>query len=153
VFDKNLLVASAVDGGADTVTELISQGLHMSPDQAFDLKNEYGISYSERQQRVIDAIKPELEKLAHEIQKSIRYYSERAAKTATQISQIITLGGGSIMPGLNQYLTKELRVPTEMLNPWHSVDFGHLPAPKGDDHTVYITALAESLLNPTEVLT
>jgi type IV pilus assembly protein PilM len=152
VFDNDLLVASAVDGGADVMTELIAQGLHLSPKQAYELKNEYGISYSERQQRIIDATKPELEKLVHEIQKSIRYYSERAAKTAAQISQIITLGGGSTMPGLNQYLTKELRVPTEVLNTWQSIDFGHLPSPKDDDRTIYITALAESLLNPAEVI-
>jgi type IV pilus assembly protein PilM len=153
VFDKTLLVASTADGGGDKITELISSGLHLSPQQSFSLKSEYGISYSERQQRIIDAIKPELEKLIHEIQKSIRYYSERANKAGTQISKIITLGGGAVMPGLNQYLAKELRLPTETLNPWQSVNFGRLQSPKSDDRPIYITALAESLLNPVEVLT
>jgi type IV pilus assembly protein PilM len=152
VFDKTLLVASAVNGGGDNIAELIAKSLKLSPQQAMDLKNEYGISYSERQQRVIDAIKPILETLTHEIQKSIRYYSERAAKSGRQISQIITIGGGSVMPGLNQYLSKELRLPTQGLDPWQKVDFGSLAQPPETNRAMYVIAAGEALLNPAEVL-
>jgi Tfp pilus assembly PilM family ATPase len=152
VFDKNLLVASAVPGGGDAITELIRTGLRLSPQKATELKKEYGMSYSERQQRIIDAIKPSLENLVREIQKSVRYYSERAAKTDSQISQLITLGGGSGMPGLSQYLSKQLRLETQALDPWQSVDFGQLAVPKPNELTIYITALGSAILDPAEVL-
>lgn len=152
VFDKNLLVTSAVSGGGDNITELISKALHLTPQKALELKKEYGISFSERQQRIIDAIKPNLENLIHEIQKSIRYYSERAAQTDSQISQLITLGGGSVMPGLSQYLSKQLRLKTQALDPWKSVDFGQLDIPRPNELTIYITTLGEAILDPAEVL-
>lgn len=152
VFDKSMLVASTVNTGSDNITNLISSSLHLTQKQANDLKNEFGIAYSEKQQRVVDAVKPVLENLVHEIQKSIRYYSERAAKSGGRITQIVTVGGGAIMPGLNQYLTKELRLPTHNLEPWQSINFGSLRVPDEVDRSIYITAAGEAILSPTEVI-
>ena len=152
VYDKTLLVASTVSTGGDNFTNLIAQNLHLSQQQATDLKNEYGISYSERQQRVIDAIKPSLEILTGGIEKSIRYYSERAAKSGGEISQVITVGGGSVMPGFIQYLSKELRLPTQNLDPWQTINFTNLTMPDETDRAGYIIAAGEALVNPAEAL-
>ena len=152
VFDKTLLVASTVNTGSDNITDLISKVMHLTPKQANDLKNEYGIAFSDRQQRIVDSIKPVLENLVREIQKSIRYYAERAAKSGGKISQIVTVGGGAVMPGLNQYLAKELRLNTQNLEPWQNIDFAKLPMPADFDRAVYITAAGEAMLSPKEVL-
>jgi type IV pilus assembly protein PilM len=152
VFDKTLLVASTINSGGDHMTDMIAQHLHLTHDQASDLKYEYGISYSERQQRIIDAIKPNLTTLASEIQKSIRYYSERASKSGREISKIVIVGGGSIMPGLSQYLTKELHLPTEVLDPRQKISFGHLAQPAEADRAIYTIAIGEALVSPREAL-
>jgi len=153
VFDKTLLVASTINDGGENITDQICQGLHLTRQQAIDLKNEYGISYSERQQRIIDAIKPSLETLTEGIQKSIRYYAERASnKMGGQISQIIMVGGGSVMPGLSQYLSKELRLPTHILDPWQKIQFGHLAMPSEADRAIFTIAAGEAIVNPAEAL-
>ena len=151
IFDKALLVASTVNAGGDNMTHLMSEGMHITPTQAEELKNQLGISFSDKQQRVMDAIKPQLETLIHEIEKSIRYHSERTAKSGRKISQIITVGGGAVMPGLNQYLSRELRLPTESLNPWQTISFGNLQPPAESDYSMYITAAGEAMLDPSEV--
>ncbi|HET7827763.1 MAG TPA: pilus assembly protein PilM, partial [Candidatus Saccharimonadales bacterium] len=104
VFDKTLLVASTVSSGGDNMTRAISEQLHLTPEQAVSLKNEFGIAYSEKQQRIVDAVKPQLESLVREIEKSIRYHAERT-QSRNKITRIITVGGGSIMPGFDQYLS------------------------------------------------
>jgi type IV pilus assembly protein PilM len=152
VFDKTLLVASTVNTGSDNMTQLIAQGLHLTPKQANDLKNEFGIAFSDRQQRIIDAIKPVLDNLVHELQKSVRYYAERAAKSGSKITQLVTVGGGSVMPGLSQYLAKETRLSPQPLEPWKSINFDNLPMPEGVEKAVYITAAGEAVLRPQEVL-
>lgn len=152
VFDRTLLVASTVNSGSDNITQLIAQAMHLTQKQANDIKNEQGIAYSDRQQRVIDAIKPALETLAHEIQKSVRYYGERAAKSGSKITQLVIVGGGSVMPGLSQYLAKEARLATQQIEPWQNIDFGALTMPGDDDLAMYITASGEAILNPREVL-
>jgi len=153
IFDKSLLVASTVNSGGDNMTHLMSESMHITPTQAEEIKNQLGISFSDKQQRIMDAIKPQLETLIHEIEKSIRYHSERAAKSGRKISQIITVGGGALMPGLNQYLSRELRLPAHNLNPWEKISFGSLQPPTESDYSMYTTAAGEAMLDPSEVAT
>lgn len=153
IHDKSLLVATSVNSGGDDMTNLISKYLRLTTPQADQLKTEFGISYSDRQQRIVDAIKPQLENLVHEIEKSIRYHDEKAAKSSSRISQIVTVGNGSVMPGLNQYLSRELRLPTQTLDPWERITFGNLPKPDEADRSKYITVAGEAMLNPREVAT
>lgn len=151
IFDKTLLVASTVNAGGETITDLISKHMHLTPAQAVEYKHQFGIAYSDKQQRIMDAVRPQLETLIHEIEKSIRYHSERAAKSGKKISQIITVGGGSELPGLKQYLSRELRLPTTSLDPWQKISFGDLPMPDESDRSMYITAAGEAMLDPIEV--
>lgn len=152
VFDKTLLVASTVNTGSDNITQLIAQGMHLTPKQANDVKNEFGIAYSDRQQRIIDAAKPVLDNLVHELQKSVRYYAERAAKSGSKITQLVVVGGGSVMPGLVQYLAKQVRLSPQPVEPWKNINFGNLPMPEDVERAVYITVAGEAALKPQEVL-
>jgi type IV pilus assembly protein PilM len=152
VFDKTLLVTSTVSTGGDNITDAIATGLRVSRQQALTLKNQYGISYSEKQQRIIGAIKPNLEIFTDAIHKSMRYFAEHAAKSGSQISQVITVGGGSVMPGLNQYLSKELRLPVHNLDPWQTINFSSLPLPPESDQAGYVIAAGEALVDPVEAM-
>ncbi|MBX4201869.1 pilus assembly protein PilM, partial [Candidatus Saccharibacteria bacterium] len=98
------------------------------------------------------AIKPSLDVLIDGIEKSIRYYSERAAKNSGEISQVITVGGGSVMPGFTQYLSRELHLPTQNLDPWQIISFGQLTMPAESDRAGYIIAAGEALVDPAETL-
>jgi len=151
VFDRTMLVSSTLNSGGDTITNSLTKSLHLSNEQAVALKAEFGISYSEKQQRIVDALKPQLNTLVREIEKSIRYYSERASKSGVQIARVITVGGGAVMPGLNHYLSKELRLPCENFNPWDQISFGALTPPSDPDRSMFITAAGEAMLDPTEV--
>jgi type IV pilus assembly protein PilM len=152
VFDKTLLVASTINSGSDNITQLISKSMRLTLKQADELKDQYGIAFSDRQQRIVDAVKPQLESMIKEIQKSIRFYAERAAKSGGKITQVVTVGGGAVMPGLSQYLATELRLSVHNLEPWQGFEFGHLPLPPDIDKAIYITAAGEAVLNPREVL-
>ncbi len=151
IFDKSLLVSSTMNGGGDTFSNLISRSMHMNIEQATELKNQYGIAFSDKQQRIIDALKPQLDTFIHETQKSIRFYSERTNNAGKNITKIITVGGGAVMPGFNQYISQELRLPTENLNPWEIIDFGQLVKPQEPDLSMFITVAGEAIIEPLEV--
>lgn len=152
VFDKTLLVATTVSNGGDNMTQAITQKLKLKPEEADNLKHEFGIAESDKQQQIVDALKPQLESLVREIEKSIRYHAERA-QSGGKIARIITVGGGSIMPGFNQYLSKELRLPAYSLDVWQKISFGKLNPPSEKDLAMYSIAAGEALVNPTEILT
>lgn len=151
IFDKALIVSSTVSGGGDTFTAAIANAFKVSTEQATQIKNQYGIAFSDRQQRVIDAVKPHLDGLAHEIQKSLRFYTERAGDSGRKIGRIITIGGGAVMPGFNQYISKTLRLPTENLDPWKEISFAGLRMPDNVDLSMYITVAGEAALSPAEI--
>lgn len=150
-IDKTVFVNSTVAGGSDTINELISKKLGISADEAYKLKNTYGISSGVKQQAILDAVKPLLDNLTREAAKIIRYYNERTAPAHRKIVQIITIGGGATTPGLNQYLSKELGLPARMLDPWQSIDFAELKPPSEVDRSMFVTVAGEAVLQPKEI--
>lgn len=153
VFDQTMFVNSTVTGGSDTITSLIAKHLGVSAEEAYELKNKYGIATSAKKEDITEAVKPLLDNLIHEIQKILRYYHERREHSERKIGQIITVGGGINMPGMNEYLSQELQLPTRKLDPWHKINFGNLTSPGETDLSMYITVAGEAILNPKEILT
>lgn len=152
VFDKTMFVNSTVATGNDTLTSLIAKKLGISPQEAYDIKNNQGINPGQRQAEIREAIQPLLENLVREIRKIVRYYNERGSQAQRRIVQIITIGGGSTMPGLNEYLTQELKLPTHVLDPWNQLDFENLMPPPQAERPMYTTVAGEAILDSRSIL-
>lgn len=150
-IDKTMFVNSTVPGGSDTINDLIAKNLGVDLEEAYRLKNTYGISSGVKQQAILSAVKPLLDNLTREAKKIIRYYDERTAPTHRKIAQIITIGGGANTPGLNQYLSKELGLPARMLDPWRSIDFAELKPPSEMERSMFVTVAGEAVLQPKEI--
>jgi len=146
-IDKTMFVNSTIAGGSDDIDNLISKGLKVSKQEAYDLKNKYGISTSKYQDAITESVRPLLENLIRECKKTVRYYNERAAANR-KIVQIIIIGGGANMPGLSQYLSRELDMPARMLDPWRQLDFGELRPPSEVERSMYVTVAGEAILQP-----
>jgi len=151
IRDKTSIVSSTITGGGDTYTSLIAKKLGVSKEEAHVIKTKYGISKSKRQADIIEALKPELDQLIKEMRRMIRYYEERT-ESKKKIEQIITMGGGSNMPGLSEYMTGLLRIPVRMCDPWQNLKLRHkLQPPTGTEKSMYVTAAGLSLIEPKEL--
>ena len=148
VFDKTMFVNSTIDGGNGNMTELISQKMEISAADAHKLKVQFGIGASDKQEAIKEALEPILNNLLREVGRIVRYYDEHGGPEKRKIDQIVILGGGAMMPGLSQYLSTELKLPTRMLDPWSHVDFGRLAAPDDNERPMYATVAGEALLEP-----
>lgn len=149
VLDRAIFVNSTVSSGSDTLVNLISKSFSMTADEARQLKNSKGIADSST--GILELVQPSLENLVKEVQKVIRYYTERNTSTQRSISQVLLTGGGSTMPGLEQHLSKALGIPARSLNPWSRLDFGELPLPGQFDLSMYLTVAGEAMLKPGEI--
>jgi type IV pilus assembly protein PilM len=143
-------ITGTADCGSEDITLSIAKKLGVSQTQAHTIKTRYGIEPSKKQAEILDAIRPELDKLTTEIRKMIRYYNERATEENT-IGQIIILGGGANLPGLSTYLTDQVRIPTRLCDPWQNISFGGLQAPHQLETTVYTTAAGLSLVKQEDL--
>lgn len=148
VFDQSMFVNSTISGGSDTLTNLVSKRLNLTPSEAYVTKSRYGIGAGEKMSaEIMEAARPILDPLVREARKTIRYFEERAPHGHRKISQIIVTGGGATLRGINEYLTINLGVPSRMLDPWPNIDFGGLEPPSDMASPMYITAAGVAILH------
>lgn len=152
VFDQAMFVVnSSVTGGGETITGLIARQLGVSLAEAETIKIKYGISYSDKLRNISGALGPLLDTLVREIRKVIRYYDDRSGQSQRKITQIITMGGGANLQGLNEYLSKELNLPVRLLSPWSKLDLGSLPKPVQNEQSMYMTVAGQASLSSREI--
>lgn len=150
IFDKHILVTGTVQGGGEDFTESIKAKLGITFEEAALIKTRYGLSVSKKQSEIKKALEPILQQIVKEIRRMMRYYEERYG-TSRPIGQVITLGGGANMPGLDEYLTEALHLAVRHSEPWQYLDHHGLPAPEPSDRPMYATAAGLSLAKPKEV--
>jgi type IV pilus assembly protein PilM len=150
VHDETVLVTGTIPCGGDTFTGLIAKELKVSADEAHVIKTKYGVNKSKKQDQIIQALKPSMDQLVKEIKRVLRYHDERSG-SKKKIGQIVTMGGGANMPGLNDYLTSLTRLPVRMYDPWANINLGRLQPPKQVEKSIYITVAGLSLINSKEL--
>ncbi len=151
VYDGSAIRATGtIDCSGEKITKHIATAIGISLQQAHSIKTRYGLELSKKQDKIIKAVEPELNKLINEIRKVMRYYADRESD-GTPIGQIIILGGGANLPGLSTYITNRTRVPTRLCAPWNNISFGNLQPPHELETTLYTTASGLSLVSPTEL--
>lgn len=150
VFDKSLIVSGIAPGGGDVFTNLIAKRLGVNHQEAHIIKTKYGINASKKQSEILAAVEPTLAQVVKEIRRIIRYYEERYG-AERKISQIVTVGGGTNMPGLTEYLTNQLRVAARTCEPWQYVSTNGLQPPSHTERLLYTTVAGLALVNPKKV--
>ncbi len=150
VYDKNVVVNGTIPGGGDDFSQRIAEKLGVSKAEANSIKTKYGLGVSKHQAEVRKALKPQLDSLIKEIRRVVRYYEERTDGKST-IGQIITMGGGSNMPGLVDYLTDNLRIATRLCNFWSSFDTDGLQPPSEAEKSLYVTVAGTAIINPGDI--
>jgi type IV pilus assembly protein PilM len=151
IYDNTLFVNSTVQGGSNTMINSISQTLGIDREEAFKVKNKEGLKSGDHLSDISQAVKPTLDNLVREIHKMVRYYDDRVSVQGRKITQAVMTGGGANMPGLNDYLAKELGIAVRMLDPWNRIDFGELPPPDELERSMFITVAGEAVLDMAEV--
>lgn len=145
ILDDVILATGTVSGGGENFTDRISKFLGVTPQEAHTIKSTYGLSYSDKQTEIAQALDPLLDQLFKEIKRMIRYYEERYS-TRRKISQIVTMGGGANMPGLTEYMINALRLPVSSTQPWQTVQFDGIKPPEGNQSTNYISVAGVALM-------
>ncbi len=153
VYDGQAVrVTGTIDCSSEKITDNIAKTLGIDRNKAQNIKTRYGLEVSKKQSEIIDAAKPELNKLVNEIRKVMRYFADRGRDgSGNPIGQIVILGGGANLPGLSSYLTDRTRVPTRLCAPWNNVDFGRLQPPHELESTLYTTASGLGLVDISEL--
>lgn len=150
VLDKAIRVTGGVPVGGNSFTLDIARKLKVSLENAHQLKVLNGLSSGVKQAKILAALKPDLDQIAAEVQKMVRYYIERLG-AKRKVEQVIIVGGGGNVPGLGDYFTDTLIMPARVASPWQVLNFGRLPQPSRQFKPRYITAAGLACVQQKEI--
>lgn len=150
IYNRQVLITGTVQGGGEDFTKSIQDKLAVTQREAAVIKTRYGLSVSKKQAEIKTALDPILKEIVKETRRMVRYYGERYGNKKP-IEQVITLGGGANMPGLNEYLTEALHLAVRHSDPWQYINFKGLQPPATSDRPMYSTAAGLCLASPKEI--
>ena len=151
VDSSGLVVSGNVAFGGDNITKTITKALNLTTEEAVSIASKQGLSAGgEIQKLIISALQPSLDILLKEIRRTVRYYEQRFPNEPP-IGQVITMGGGSNMPGLASYLTEHLRLPVRQFYLADHIDFGDLQQFNKADRSSFATAAGLAITKPKEI--
>jgi len=117
-FDQSLKFTTTSQLSAKNFSEIIAQGLKTSFKEAEDLKIKNGIGPSKLGKKNAEVLKSTLAELVDLSKKYLNYcqtqYNQKAVK-------ILLCGGGANLKGLPDFLTRQLKIPVELGNPWINI--------------------------------
>jgi type IV pilus assembly protein PilM len=132
-------VARDVFIAGNAVDKALQKNPNFSPEEADKVKQSVSLSTlegSEASKTIIAVLKD----LILEIQRSLDFYlSQRAER---QVQKIFLSGGCARLRGLNTFLSSELRLPVELLDPFAGIEGGENVPPELKPHMAIAVGLA-----------
>jgi len=138
----SLRFTSSIPVSAGSFTEIISKTLKVSLAEAERLKIKYGLEekielkikdkkteVKKERGEVFEALVPALVDLTQQIKRYLEYYKTHASHEhlppdGKGVSKIRLCGGGANLKGLPELLSLELKIPTELGDPWINIPEG-----------------------------
>ena len=137
IGDKNTTLSVYSEEGQYFVRNIMISG----NDFTDDIMKGNGLSYADAEKfkrsedsvGLIETIKPSLDNLVREVRRSLTFYENQAKIKG--FSKIFLTGGSAPLKGLDGYLSTELGLPIEILNPFRkiNVERASLLSPFGND--------------------
>jgi len=136
---------SSVPLSAQMMTDAISKGMGLPFDEAEKLKIRTGLGSLSLPSPQLQAVRPILENLATEIERSLDFYFS-TLRYSKKLDAVIFCGGGANTQGLLPYFSRRLRQNIEFGNPWENIRIGKGVPPIDRNHSVqYSTVIGLAL--------
>lgn len=124
IGDKNTTLSVYSEEGQYFVRNIMISGNDLTE----DIMKGNGLSYAEAEKfkmsedsaGLIETIKPSLDNLVREVRRSLTFYENQTKIKG--FSKIFLTGGSAPLKGLDGYLSTELGLPVEILNPFRKIN-------------------------------
>lgn len=137
---------SSIPFSSEGLTDVISKSMGISIEEAEELKVIHGMEHSFSDNAIFHFLKPSLEYLSAEIEKSMEFYKSMSKRNVSEIKNIILCGSGANLKGLISYLSTRLKREVLMGDPWINADLGNnLPPISREESVRFSVAIGLSL--------
>lgn len=111
----------SVQVGGQTFVKAVGQNLGLDDTQADQFTKKFGLTQTKLEGQVFKAIKPSLDQLVSEIDKSIKFFVSQNPEA--KIEKLVITGGTTALPELNTYLSTKTGMAVEIANSWSKVGY------------------------------
>lgn len=115
VKNGKLIFAQTLGTGSDALTKAIANDYGISEQQAEQYKRAYGMLETEGEGKIARSIKPVMEIVLNEINKTVNYFKAHLQEGTP--STIYIVGDGSKLLGLTEFMGQKLGIATEIFDP------------------------------------
>jgi type IV pilus assembly protein PilM len=121
VWNNAPRLVRSVNVGGLTFVKSVAENLGLDEVQANQFTYKFGLTQSKLEGQVFKAIKPTLETLVSEIEKSVKYFTGRYPDV--KIEKLVVTGSASSLPELGPFLANSTGLPVEFGNAWINVSY------------------------------
>jgi len=165
--DRELVFSRKLPVAGQDFTQEMTQALvsdrgktELTLEEAESIKKEYGICRSNKSKvleakiacaQLISLLRPNLEKLVTEIERSFTFYREK--EQGAPVELLLLLGGGGNLKNLTKKLSKNLHIPVQLGNPLVAFPLSG-PSLLGDEPETanrFASALGAALASPGDI--
>jgi type IV pilus assembly protein PilM len=111
----------SVSVGGTTLVRSVAQNLGLDDVQATQFTYKFGLTQSKLEGQVYKAIKPTLDNLVSEIEKSVKFFNSRYPDV--KLEKLIVTGSAAALPELGPFLANSVGLPVEFGNAWVNVSY------------------------------
>ncbi|MFZ2969798.1 MAG: type IV pilus assembly protein PilM [Minisyncoccia bacterium] len=104
-------------GGVE-ITNVLSHGFNVDLKRAESLKRDIGLKFSGTDKKVSEIMMPIVSVISADIRKINESYSRDNKR---DVSRVILTGGSASLPGIVEFLNKDLNINVEIGNPWKNI--------------------------------
>lgn len=120
-YKGNPRLVRSIPMGGDTLVKSAQQTLGIDEKQAMQFVYKFGMIQDKLEGQVYKALSSNIDSLASEVEKSIKFFSTRYNKTP--ISKIVVTGRASVLPEFPVYLVNKTNIAVEIGNSWINVSY------------------------------
>ena len=121
VHEKAPQLIRSVQVGGEIFVRAVSQDLGLDAEQAEQFTRKFGLTKTKLEGQVLKAVKPTIDILTDEIQKSVKYFGQQYPDV--KLEKMVVTGGTAALPEFTTYLANATGLPVELGNPWINVSY------------------------------
>jgi type IV pilus assembly protein PilM len=121
VWNNSPRLIRSVSVGSATLVRSVAQNLGLDEVQANQFTYKFGLTQSKLEGQVYKTLKPTLDSLVSEIDKSAKFFTGRYPDV--KLEKLVVTGAAAALPELGPYLANSTGLPVEFGNAWVNVSY------------------------------
>ena len=118
--DGSLVFSQSIAIGSDSFTQAIVNKFSFEYSRAEEYKRNYGLVGNVLEGKIHKVLSPIAESIVVEVRRGLEFFK---TKTLSAVPKEVALNGdGALLPGLPEYMTKNLGINCTIANPWQGIE-------------------------------